>query len=90
MAPSAMFAPAQEEHNVRMIHLSRDDDPRNHEARKGITRMHRLIAIREQLQTAQLAVAEAVALAQANVEPFEIELESLPDSDLNSSSNVFT
>jgi hypothetical protein len=62
-----MFAPAQEEQSVRMIHLSRDDDPRNLEARKGITRMHRLVAICEQLQFAQVAVMEAIALAQAPV-----------------------
>ena len=37
------------------------------EARKGITRMHRLIAIRERLQWAQVAVAEAITLAQARL-----------------------
>ncbi|MBD2093220.1 hypothetical protein H6F67_25585 [Microcoleus sp. FACHB-1515] len=73
MARRAMFAPAQEEQAVRMIHLSRDDDPRNLEARKGITRMHRLVAIREQLQVAQAAVAEAIALATVTVEPFGVE-----------------
>lgn len=88
MAERAMFAPAQEEHEVRMIHLSRDDDPRNLEARKGITRMHRLIAIREQLQLAQFAVAEAIALAQASVEPFGVAPELSDDiSDLSNSSN---
>lgn len=73
MAQTAVFAPAQEEHEVRMIHLSRDDDPRNLEARKGITRMHRLLAIREQLQLAQTALTEAISLTQASVEPFGVE-----------------
>lgn len=67
-----MFAPAQEDHEVRMIHLSRDDDPRNLEARKGITRMNRLIAIREQLRLAQAALAEALSLASEDIAPFGI------------------
>jgi hypothetical protein len=85
MAPSAMFAPAQEEQPVRMIHLSRDDDPRNIEARKGITRMHRLMEIREQLQVAQAAVIEAIALAQALIEPSRSE--PIESTINNSSSN---
>jgi len=70
MAPSALFAPAQEEQNVRMIHLSRDDDPRNLEARKGITRMQRLTAIRSKLQLAQAALDQAIELAEATIEPY--------------------
>ncbi|MEP0914198.1 hypothetical protein NDI45_25145 [Leptolyngbya sp. GB1-A1] len=73
MAPRAMFAPAQEEQPVRMIHLSRDDDPRNDEARKGITRMQQLIAIREQVQIAQAAIAEAIDLVEASIEPIETD-----------------
>lgn len=73
MAPSAIFAPAQEEQSVRMLHLSRDDDPRNLEGRKGITRMHRLIEIREQLQSAQSALETAIALAQAPIAPDGVE-----------------
>jgi hypothetical protein len=73
MAPSALFAPAQEEQNVRMIHLSRDDDPRNLEARKGITRMQRLMAIRSQLQLAQTALNQAVILAEAAIEPYGVD-----------------
>lgn len=73
MAPSAMFAPAQEEQAVRMIHLSRDDDPRNVEARKGITRMQHLIEIREQLHLAQAALEAALVLAQAAIESYPLE-----------------
>lgn len=87
MAQRAMFAPAQEEQAVRMIHLSRDDDPRNIEARKGITRMHHLIAIRGQLQVAQAAVAEAIALAAATIEPFGVE-QPKPDGSSSSENNV--
>lgn len=64
MAPSTLFAPAQEEQNVRMIHLSRDDDLRKLEARKGITRMRRLMAIRSQLQLAQAALDQAIKLVE--------------------------
>lgn len=86
MAPSALFAPAQEEQNVRMIHLSRDDDPRNLEARKGITRMQQLVAIRSQLQLAQAALDQAVILAEAAIEPYWAEpTESV---SVNSSSNA--
>lgn len=74
MAERAMFAPAQEDHEVRMIHLSRDDDPRNLEARKGIVRMNRLIAIREQLHLAQAALAEALSLTSADIEVFGLEV----------------
>jgi hypothetical protein len=73
MAPSALFAPAQEEQNVRMIHLSRDDDPRNLEARKGITRMQRITAIRSQLQLAQAALDQAIELAEAAIEPYGVD-----------------
>lgn len=73
MAPSAIFAPAQEEQAVRMIHLSRDDDPRNLEGRKGITRMHRLIGIREQLHLAQSALEAAIVLAQAPINQDDVE-----------------
>lgn len=71
-----------------MIHLSRDDDPRNLEARKGITRMHKLIAIREQLQMAQAAIVEAIALARAMVEPFGVEQTEFDPSNSSSNNNV--
>lgn len=44
-----IFAPAWEEQNVRVLHLSHDDDPRNLEARRGIERRNRLIALRAKL-----------------------------------------
>lgn len=87
MAPSAVFAPAQEEHPVRMIHLSRDDDPRNEEARKGIVRMQRLLAIQQQLRVAQAALSEAIMLAQSPIEFSEIELEDSNPLDNSSETN---
>ncbi len=36
--------------------------------------MHRLIAIREQLQVAQATLDEAIALTKAKVEPYETDL----------------
>jgi hypothetical protein len=41
-APTPIFEPSSEQRQVRMIHLSKDDDPHNLEARKGIERRKRL------------------------------------------------
>ena len=42
---SAIFPPQQEEKEVKVIHLSKDTDPRNIEGRAGIERRNRLGAI---------------------------------------------
>ncbi|UBF30145.1 hypothetical protein K9N68_39055 (plasmid) [Kovacikia minuta CCNUW1] len=58
MAPTTVFPAVEQDRweRTRVIHLSNDDDSRNLEARKGMTRMHRLIEIRSQLQMAQAAI----------------------------------
>lgn len=74
VAPEAMFAPEQREYQarsqqVRVIHLSRNDDPRSEEGRKGVARRDALAAIAQQLETAQRAVNEAVSLMSELLEP---------------------
>lgn len=75
MAPNPVFPAVEQEQRerTRVIHLSNDDDLRNLEARKGITRMYRLIEIRAQLQVALAAIGEAIALAQLEIEPYWAE-----------------
>ena len=68
LAESAIFEPSEEDHPVRVIHLSRDDDDRNIEARKGLIRRDRLSQIADQLRLAETALNEAVELAGAPVE----------------------
>lgn len=77
MASTTVFPAVEQERRgwTRVIHLSNDDDPRNLEARKGITRMHRLTEIRSQLQTAQAAIAQAIELTGMMVEPYWAESE---------------
>lgn len=71
MALSAIFPAVEQDQreHTSIIHLSHDDDPRHMEVRKGVTRMHRLMAIRSLLQVAQNALAKAIAMAEASVEP---------------------
>ena len=63
-----IFAPAEKQRTVRVIHLSKDDDPRNFEGRLGIERRNRLQQIRTQLQIAQEALQAANAIASAPME----------------------
>lgn len=51
-ARQAIFAPAHEPRAVTVIHLSRDDDPRNLEARAGIVRRNRLRRVANRLRAA--------------------------------------
>lgn len=67
LAESAIFEPSEEDRPVRVIHLSRDDDNRNIEARKGLIRRDRLLKIANQLRLAEAALNEAVSLASAPV-----------------------
>jgi hypothetical protein len=83
--------PAVEQHKrqwTRVIHLSKDDDLRNLEARKGITRQQRLLSIREALEQAQAALQAALELTEQPVEPYwsasweDVEAETtLADAD---------
>lgn len=67
-AAQAIFQPIEMEQEVRTIHLSHDDDPRNLEARLGIARRNRLLQIQTQLERAQAALERAVELASRPVE----------------------
>ena len=49
---SAIFPPQQEEKEVKVIHLSKDTDPRNIEGRAGIERRNRLGAIASKVSLA--------------------------------------
>ena len=51
-ASEAIFPPQQEENEVKVIHLSKDTDPRNIEGRAGIERRNRLGAIASKLSLA--------------------------------------
>lgn len=46
------------------VHLSRDEDPLNTEARAGIERRNRLLQIKTQLRVAQAALEQAAAISQ--------------------------
>jgi len=89
MALSAIFPAVEQDQreHTRVIHLSHDDDPRHMEARKGVTRMHRLMAMRSPLQVAQNALAEAIAMAEATIEPYWAESGGPASSDSSSVNN---
>jgi hypothetical protein len=60
----AIFAPAAKEEQVKVIHLSHDDDPRNFEGRRGIERRNALLQAKTQLNTAVAALESAVELVR--------------------------
>lgn len=62
MSQSAIFAPAEKDRLVKVIHLSKVDDPRNLEGRQGIERRNQLTQIATQLRVAESAIAKAQAL----------------------------
>ncbi len=72
-AAQAIFEPAEREQQVKTIHLSHDDDPRNIEARLGIERRNRLVQIKTQLERAESALSQAIELASRAVEIEEFE-----------------
>lgn len=51
-AKKAIFPPQVKEAEVKVIHLSRDEDPRNIVGRSGIERRNRLLAMMTQLEAA--------------------------------------
>lgn len=67
----AIFEPEEKEEKVKVIHLSHDDDPRNTEGRLGIERRNRLHQLQTQLQIAEGALEQAIALLS---EPMELVL----------------
>lgn len=65
-AEEAIFRPSEKTKNVRVIHLSRNDDPRNIEARRGIERRNQLHQIQAQLRIAQQALDTARTIAASH------------------------
>ncbi|MEL6940122.1 MAG: hypothetical protein AAFO84_13105 [Cyanobacteria bacterium J06598_1] len=63
MSQTAIFAPAERDRPVKVIHLSKSDDPRNLEGRQGLERRNQLNQIATQLQIAESAIAKARELA---------------------------
>lgn len=59
-----IFAPAHEPQPVKVIHLSKDDDPRNIEGRRGIERRNRLRRTAARLRSATTALELARASLQ--------------------------
>jgi hypothetical protein len=49
---TAIFPPQHRENSVKVVHLSKDSDPRNFEGRSGIERRNRLLAIATSVQAA--------------------------------------
>ncbi|MEL7144581.1 MAG: hypothetical protein AAFZ17_17210 [Cyanobacteria bacterium J06650_10] len=65
MSQSAIFAPAEQTRSVKVIHLSKNDDPRNLEGRQGLERRNQLTQISTQLRIAESVIAKARSLAAA-------------------------
>lgn len=61
-ASEAIFEPSERDTRVRVIHLSRDDDPRNQEARAGIERRNQFTKLKTQLQLAEQTLVAALEL----------------------------
>lgn len=70
----AIFEPEEKEEKVKVIHLSHDDDPRNAEGRLGIERRNQLHQLQTQLQIAEGALEQAIALLN---EPLELVLANI-------------
>lgn len=58
----AIFEPEDKQEQVKVLHLSHDDDPRNTEGRRGIERRNRLHQVRSKLYFATRTLDEAIAL----------------------------
>lgn len=74
MATQAVFEPSEEERRVRMIHLSKDEDPRNIEGRLGIERRNHLQQIQTRVQAAKALLEEARDIAAASITDVLAEL----------------
>lgn len=80
-AKTAIFPPQIKEELVKVMHLSRDDDPRNIEGRSGIERRNRLGAIRTSIQAATNMLKGAIELA-SNRSIDEVVAEKITNSQL--------
>lgn len=65
MSQTAIFAPAEKDRPVKVIHLSKTDDPRNIEGRQSVERRNQLNQIATQLRIAESAITKARELAAA-------------------------
>ena len=65
----AIFPPQQEENEVKVLHLSRDTDPRNILGRSGIERRNRILFLKTQIEKA----TELLSKAMESVEDVSIE-----------------
>lgn len=63
MSQSAIFAPSEQQRPVKVIHLSKNNDPRNLEGRRGVARRNQLNQIATQIRIAESAIAKAKELA---------------------------
>ncbi len=63
MSQRAIFAPAEQTRSVKVIHLSKNHDPRNIEGRQGVERRNQLNQIATQLRIAESAIAKAREIA---------------------------
>ena len=66
-ASEPIFAPSIEQRNVKVIHLSRNDDARNIEGRLGIERRNRLMKVSTRLAQAQALVEESIAILSRDI-----------------------
>ena len=96
-AKRAIFLPQIKEEMVTVIHLSKDDDPRNLKGRAGIERRNRLLAISTAVQAAtnllnkaaeanSTTSVEEVVSARIARAPLSVDDELSEDSNLHSSS----
>lgn len=65
----AIFPPQQEENEVKVLHLSRDTDPRNILGRSGIERRNRILLLKTQIEKA----TELLSAAMETIEATSIE-----------------
>ena len=66
---NAIFPPQQEENPVKVLHLSRDTDPRNILGRSGIERRNRILMLKTQIEKA----TELLTTAHSKIEATSIE-----------------
>ena len=65
----ALFPPQQEENPVKVLHLSRDTDPRNILGRSGIERRNRILMLKTQIEKA----TKLLTTAHSKIEATSIE-----------------
>ena len=61
----AIFPPQQEENEVKVLHLSRDTDPRNILGRSGIERRNKILYLKMQIEKATEVLTKAMETVEA-------------------------